>query len=79
MIARVIYFILCLIAPPLGVYMLRGVGIGFFLSLLLTVGSAVVFFGFYAGPGLALFGLAVLHAVVTAVLPRRPIAAASYQ
>ncbi len=79
MIARIIYFILCVIVPPLGVYMLRGAGIGFILNLLLTAGSAVVFLGFYAGPGLALFGLAVLHAVIMAILPRRPIAAVTYQ
>lgn len=75
MISRVLSFILCLILPPIGVYSLRGMGIAFLLSLVLTGGAAAVFFGLYAGPGLALYGLAVLHAAIVGLLPKRPIAA----
>lgn len=75
MISRALSFILCLILPPIGVYALRGMSFAFFLSLALTGGAVAVFFGFYAGPGLALYGLSVLHAAIVGVLPNRPVAA----
>src|SRR5262245_52227029 len=67
------------VLPPLSVVIACGRDRHFHISLLLALVGYGVFQFLFAGPGLILWGFAVLHAVACAVLavwPRRTLAAA---
>ena len=63
--ARPFAGLLAIIVPPLGVWLCRGWSLATAVSLVLTV-CAVAVFTVYAGPGLALYGLACLHGAFAA-------------
>lgn len=71
MIKRLLAVILAVLLPPLSVFIMRGTGVGFFLNIILFIIALGVFFGLYAGPGLVIYCLAVLHAVILALWPAR--------
>lgn len=70
MARRLLAALVALVIPPLGVLLGRGMGLAFLANAALWVIALVVYFGFYAGPGLALYGLAALSGVVLALFGR---------
>lgn len=56
----------CLLAfplPPLAIWIIRGPGPALIIGFVLFIVAHVVYWGFYAGPGLALWGIAGLLAL----------------
>lgn len=68
-VKRIISLLISFIVPPVAVYMMRGVHLGFVINLLLFVCAQGVFWFAMAGVGLALWGLAIVHALVLSLLP----------
>ncbi|MCK0209626.1 hypothetical protein MWN33_16460 [Starkeya koreensis] len=71
MMLRLLGMLFSLVLPPVGVYLVCGVGLSLYASIALTLLALAVFFGLFAGPGLALFILAILHAFACTLLCRR--------
>lgn len=71
MMKRLLAIVLALLIPPLSVLLWRGPGLGVAANLILAVAGITIFFGFYAGPGLAIYGLAILHALLLSLLAGR--------
>ncbi|MAM72346.1 YqaE/Pmp3 family membrane protein [uncultured Tistrella sp.] len=71
MIKRLLAVILAVLLPPLSVFIVRGMGAGFVVNVILFVAGIGIFFGLYAAPGLLVYGLAILHAFILALLPAR--------
>jgi uncharacterized membrane protein YqaE (UPF0057 family) len=68
--------VLAFALPPVSVALTRGFGAAFAASMVLAIASPLVFRYLYAGPGLGLYVLAVLQALVLALRPRtKPLAA----
>lgn len=68
---RALAIVMALIVPPVAVAMIRGIGLGFWVSLIGFVLAQGLFWGLFAGPGFALWGLMIGQALVVAVLLRR--------
>lgn len=77
LVNRLAAFVLALIVPPGAAYMMRGLRVAFVISALGFVLAHGVFWGFAALPGLALYGLTVLYAVLLTLLPARRAAQAA--
>jgi uncharacterized membrane protein YqaE (UPF0057 family) len=69
--------VLAFIVPPASVAISRGFGVAFAVSLLLTASGPLVFRYLFAGPGLGLCLLAVIHALVALRSRQDKIAAAA--
>lgn len=74
MLARRMFAVLVgLLVPPAGVYPIHGLALGTYFSAALFVLALGVFFLLAALPGMALWILAVLHALVVALSRRRAV------
>jgi uncharacterized membrane protein YqaE (UPF0057 family) len=67
--------VLALVLPPASVAITRGFGAALAISLVMTAGAPVVFRYLFAGPGLGLYLLAVVHALL-ALRPQKRTAVA---
>lgn len=63
---------LALVLPPVGLWLRRGPGRGFALNVVLVALALLVYRLAAAGPGLALWGLAVVQALVPVLRPDAP-------
>lgn len=64
---RLVAIVLSFVLPPASVFMIRGLSSGFLISLLGVLAAQGIFWGLAAFYGLALWGLAILHALIIAV------------
>jgi uncharacterized membrane protein YqaE (UPF0057 family) len=64
---RIVAIPVALILPPLGVFLARGVGLHFYVCLVLSALSVLIFFALYAGVGLLLYVLAGLYGLSIAI------------
>ena len=64
--------LLALVVPPLGVLLSRGMGAAFIVVVAPYVVSLGVYFGLYAGPGLALYAVTMLVSVLLALFAEPP-------
>jgi len=69
--SRAIGGLIALVLPPLGVLIAAGPRLQFLLSLLLVAGAALVFLLLYAGPGVVLYGVGIVHALAVALFSRQ--------
>ena len=66
---RILAMVLACVVPPASSYLMRGFGPGTWVNLILFLIAHGVFWGVAAAPGLAVMGIAVLHALILCFLP----------
>ncbi len=69
LLRRLVALILACIVPPAGGFLVRGLRLGVWINLALFLVAQGVFWLVAAAPGLAIMGLAILHAIVLCLLP----------
>lgn len=75
---RILALVLACAVPPASGYLMRGLRPGTWINLALFMMAHGVFWAVAAAPGLAVMGLAVVHALILSLLPHpRPRAAVS--
>lgn len=65
--SRFVSTLVAIAIPPAGVYLRIGIGVPFIVSLFLSILGIIVYFFFFSGPGLAIYGLAVLSSALLAL------------
>lgn len=68
---RLIALVMAILVPPIGAWLARGLGLGTFLSVLGFVAANIIFWGFAALPGFALYLLTIFHACILAIFYTR--------
>lgn len=68
LLKRLLGIVLAFVVPPVSAYLMRGRRPGTWINLALFVVAHGVFWGVAAAPGLAVMGLAAVHALILCLL-----------